>query len=503
MKLETLLSGIDITVLQSQDGWENVEITGVAKDSRVVQKGELFVCIKGFQEDGHEHLWEAYAKNVEVYVVEKRRNGCNILEFPKKAVILQVKDSREAYAVMSANFWKWPSESLRLIGITGTKGKTTVSFMIKTLLEQQGERVGIIGTLGIFDGEKWIPERNTTPDAFTIHKYFDKMKDKGCKFVIIEVSSQGMKHKRVHGLTFEIAVFTNLTKDHIGPGEHRSMAEYRYWKSRLFEQCEKGICNLDDLSSAYMFRRKRCKKYGYTRQKAWCPMRKLPLQNVLEAEKVEEIQEEKQLATRFWIEQEPFELNMPGLFNVENALAALLVMKCLSYDISTMKKSLSDFSVNGRIERINNKFNIACYIDYAHNGESLKKTLTALRAHCGGRLYLVFGCGGNRGKDRRKEMGKVAGTYADYVIITNDNPRYEDPMQIAKEIAEGVRKKEISCEILLDRKRAIEQAVELAEENDVIIIAGKGHENYQEIKGMRCPMDDHELLAEALNKRKE
>lgn len=501
MKLKLLLSGIETIILQKMEGWEEIEVTGVTKDSRNIQKGEVFVCIRGAKEDGHEYLWDAYTKKVGVFVVEECLQDKEFLEFPKDATIIQTKDTQEAYAVMAANFWGHPARGLTVIGITGTKGKTTTSMMVKTLLEQQKERVGIVGTFGIYDGEKWTSQENTTPDAFTIHQYFGKMKKNGCRYVIMEVSSQGIKQKRIYGIDFEIAVFTNLGTDHIGPGEHRSIEEYRYYKSQLFEQCRIGICNLDDLATSYMFRRKRCKKYGYSCQKELLPDYWFETSKVLQADKIEQSVKQGEPLTCFWVEGQAFHLNLPGMFNVENALAALQVMQCLSYDISTMQNGLAHVQINGRMERILNKKRIACYIDYAHNGLSLQKALEILRAYRPGRIFLIFGCGGNRAKARRTEMGRVAGRYADHVILTNDNPRDEEPEKIIGDIVDGMQREPEFYEIILDRRKAVERAVELACAGDMILIAGKGHETSQEIQGIQYTLDDHELLQTAWEKR--
>lgn len=501
MKLKALLSGIEYVVLQNSEQVEQADVLRIVQDSRCVMEGDLFVCIRGTRTDGHDFIWNVYEKKGKIFLVEKKVVKEKNLDFPDQAIVIQVRNTREAYALMAANYWGHPADEMTLIGITGTKGKTTVSIMVKTLLEAQDERVGVIGTLGIYDGEDWISTKNTTPDAFTIHEYFVKMKNKGCEYVVMEVSSQGIKQQRIFGLTFEAAVFTNLGEDHIGPGEHQSFEEYRYYKSRLFAQCKKGICNLDDLSASYMFRRRKCEKYGFTCQREVCYIKQMDSEQVLRAERIAYIWENGRPSTRFFVENERYVLHLPGLFNVYNALAALAVMRCLSYDICTMKKDISSVLINGRMELIPNDKNIACYIDYAHNGLSLRAALSTLRIYEPGRIILVFGCGGNRAKSRRLEMGQVAGELADHVIVTTDNPRYEAPHKIAEEIAEGMEKEQDFYEIILDRREAVVRAVEMAEEKDIVVIAGKGHEPYQEIEGVRYEMDDHELLKDALQKK--
>lgn len=514
MNLQSLLCGTDYVVLQENAPFERIEVENIVCDSKKAGHGCVFVCIRGAKHDGHDYIEEAWMRGTEVLIVEKTGRHGHLFDFPSGLTVFLVRDTREAYAQMAANYFGHPVEDLKVIGITGTKGKTSVAVMVQKMLENQGIRAGLIGTLGIFDGEEWIFTKNTTPDAFTIQEYFAKMKDKGCKYVVMEVSSQGMKQKRVYGIPFFIGVFTNLGEDHVGPGEHTSFNEYRYYKSRLFKVCRVGIGNLDDIQTGYMFRRTRCEKYGYT-----CQMEKKEAgiygdSHILCGENIQLLMEDGIPVTHFTVKGISVCLQQPGRFNVYNALAALSVMECLKLPLDCCVKTLETVFVNGRMERIFCKKNIACYIDYAHNGMSLRQVLQTLRLYNPSRIILVFGCGGGRAKIRRLEMGEAAGMYADKIILTNDNPRDEEPNKIIQDIQEGIGKakettKEATdgktqnqVEVIMDRPMAVAKAIQSARPGDIVLIAGKGHETYQEAGGRRYYMDDHELVRNAIACRK-
>lgn len=509
MNLQSLLCGMDYVVLQETDSYEKNEIKNITCNSKKVSRGDMFVCIDGTVHDGHDYMEEAWKRGAEVLVVEKIGKHGHLFDFPENLTVFLVRDTREAYAQMAANYFGHPAEFLKIIGITGTKGKTTVSVMIRQMLETQGIRTGLIGTLGIYDGEEWIFTKNTTPDAFTIQEYFVKMKDKGCEYVVMEVSSQGMKQKRVHGIPFLIGVFTNLGEDHVGPGEHATLSEYRYYKSRLFKGCQIGIGNLDDIQTGYMFRRTTCEKYGYTCQQWRKEVRMYEGTHILCGEHIQLLMDNGIPVTRFLVKGIPVCLQQPGSFNVYNALAALSVVECLKLPLDACAKTLEKVFINGRMERIPWGENIACYIDYAHNGMSLKRVLQTLHAYKPFRIIVVFGCGGGRAKTRRLEMGEAAGLFADEIILTNDNPREENPEKIIRDIIEGIKRaeekaadnEEKKMKVIMDRRMAVAEAIREARTGDVVLIAGKGHEKYQEIHGVRYYMDDHELVREAMWQR--
>lgn len=494
MKLQKLISGLQYAVIRTPQPIENVRISKIVYHSHDVVPGALFVCVKGSANDGHAYVETACRRGAVVVVVEKLVFNGKMLPFPEGVTVLLVKDTREALARMGAVYFEHPARHLKVIGVTGTKGKTTVTWMIYRMLKEAGRRVGLIGTIEHIVGEKRIPAGNTTPESFTIQEYFAKMVEAGCEYAVMEVSSQGIKQKRIEGIPFEVGVFTNFGEDHVGPGEHSCMGEYRYYKSLLFRQCRIGIGNLDDIQCSYMFRRTLCDKYGFTCQKNRKNKR------ILCAER---IRFEKGPATTFYVNGIKYVLGMPGMFNVYNALAALQTIQSLGLDIRTMKSVLAAMQVRGRMERIFMGENIACYIDYAHNAMSLQNVLSTLRCYQPERILLVFGCGGNRTKSRRLEMGETAGRLAHLTFLTSDNPRFEEPEQIIHDIEEGMKKTRGSYRIIMDRREAVRAAVEEAKCGDVVLIAGKGHEDYQEIRGVKFPMDDRELVAEAMNGKRE
>lgn len=495
MKLQKLIACLQYAVIQSMESAMEMEVLDVVYHSEKAAQGSLFVCLKGAVDDGHAHIEEACAKGAGFVMVEKMVFRGKMLHFPENVTVLLVKDTREALAYISAAWFQYPASRLKIIGVTGTKGKTTVTTMLHRILTGTGHKAGLIGTVANIAGEEEKSSGNTTPESFTIHEYFAKMVEAGCEYAVMEVSSQGIKQKRIEGITFEVCVFTNFGEDHIGPGEHASLGEYRYYKSLLFRQCKVGIGNLDDIQCQYMFRRTSCQKYGYT-----CHGRKEGASHILQAERIHFRMEENGPRTWFEIRDGLYCLEMPGMFNVYNALAAMQAAECLGIELCLAGKVLAKVQVRGRTERICMGKKIACYIDYAHNAMSLQNVLTMFKVYNPRRIILVFGCGGNRAKSRRTQMGEMAGRLADYTIITSDNPRFEKPEQIIEDIVEGMKETAGQYEVIPDRRMAVEKALEMAEEGDVVLIAGKGHETYQEIEGIRYPMDDRKLIQDAFNK---
>lgn len=469
----------------SLTGDENIEVTDIVNDSRKVGEGALFFCISGAAFDGHNFASEVVEKGAKVLVVEKE-----VGEFPG-VTIVKVKNTRYAMALISAAYYDHPAEKLKVIGITGTKGKTTTTYMVKSILENAGHKVGLIGTIEAIIGDKKIPANNTTPESLTIQKYFSEMLKAGCDTVVMEVSSQGLMLHRTAGFTFEIGIFTNLEPDHIGPNEHASFEEYMECKGMLFSQCRYGIANIDDEHFQGVMKHATCKleTFGFSEKAD------------LRAEQVELLKTPGYLGVKYktkGLTEMEVEIDIPGKFSVYNSLTAIAI--CLHFGVSkeNIVKALKEAKVKGRIEMVKVSDKFTLMIDYAHNAMSLESLLSTLKEYQPKRLVCLFGCGGNRSKLRRYEMGEVSGRLADLTIITSDNPRDEEPQAIIDDIKVGIGKTEGKYVEILDRKEAIAYAIHHGEEGDVIVLAGKGHEDYQEIKGKKYPMDERVLIQEIL-----
>lgn len=492
-RLAQLLEKIDYEVVK---GSLNTVVTDVAIDSRKVVPGSLFICISGYSVDGHSFAKEVVEKGASVLVIEK--------DIDLKAVdsvsavdttVIKVKDTRYAMAFISASFFGNPADKLKVIGITGTKGKTTTTYIIKSILENAGYKVGLVGTIETIIGDKHIPAKNTTPESFMLQSYFKEMLDAGIEIVVMEVASQGLKLHRTQGFTFELGIFTNLEPDHIGPNEHATFEEYIECKSRLFRQCRLGIVNADDNSLLKIIKNHTCEleTYGFNPEAD------------IHAENVKLIHKPGALGVAFDVKGDlnlSVEMPSPGKFSVYNALTALAVCRHFNVSEENIKKALSEVRVKGRIEMVNTPYPFTLIIDYAHNAMSLKSILTTLREYEPNRLICLFGCGGNRAKDRRFGMGEVSGEYADLSIITSDNPRDEDPKAIIEDIKVGINKTAGKYVEIVDRKDAIRYAINNGQKNDIIVLAGKGHEDYQEIRGVRYPMDERVLIKEILEELK-
>lgn len=483
-----LMKGLRYECIRGKD---TTEVTEVVTDSRKVTKGCLFICISGYQVDGHQFAAQAACQGAAVLVVEKEvtiPEDCDV-------TILRVEDTRYAMAFISAAYFGHPADRLKVIGITGTKGKTTTTYLIRSILEQSGYKVGLIGTIETIIGERHIPANNTTPESFLLQKYFYEMEQEGCEIVVMEVASQGLKLHRTQGFTFELGIFTNLEPDHIGPNEHADFEEYRYCKGLLFQQCRHGIVNRDDENLQELLKGHTCtiETYGFHPQAD------------LYAEDLKLVHKPGELGIDFLVKsrQEGFEefrveVPTPGRFSVYNALTAIAVCRHFQVSVPQIQEALLRVHVRGRIEMVPVSDAFTLLIDYAHNAMSLKSLLTTLREYEPGRLVCLFGCGGNRSKIRRYEMGEVSGTYADLTIITSDNPRDEKPQDIIEDIKTGIAGTNGDYVEICDRKEAIAYAIHHGQPGDIIVLAGKGHEDYQEIKGVKYPMDERNLIRDIL-----
>ncbi len=482
MRLTRLLERLEYEVRQGSD---ETEITELVNDSRKVTEGSVFVCISGAVSDGHEYAAEVAGKGAAALITEKD------VDVPDSVTVIRVEDTRYALALMSAAYFGYPAQKLKVIGITGTKGKTTTTYMVKSILEGVGHKVGLIGTIEAVIGDKSIPANNTTPESYTIHQYFAEMVKAGCDSVVMEVSSQGLMLHRTAGIQFEIGIFTNLGEDHIGPNEHKDFEDYKRCKGILFTQCRLGIANVDDRWYEDVFRNATCKveTFGFSEKAD------------LRATEIEHISKPGYLGVRYHVNglmDFDVEIDIPGDFSVYNSLTAIAVCRHFDVPPENIKKALKEAKVRGRIEMVKVSDEFTMMIDYAHNAMSLESLLHTLRDYHPERLVTIFGCGGNRSKTRRYEMGEVSGKMSDFTIITSDNPRFEEPQDIIDDIIIGMKKTDGEYIAVCDRKEAIRYAIGHGKPGDVIVLAGKGHETYQEIRGVKYDMDDRILIREVL-----
>jgi len=488
MKLNEILMGFEN--LKAKGDLEK-EIKGIENNSKEIQKGYMFVAIKGFTHDGHDFIEEAIKNGATVIVAEE---GFNIkkIDFPEDITVIVVKNTREFLAIASCNFYKNPSKKMKLIGVTGTKGKTTTTFMIKEILEKAGKNVGLIGTVEVsINGKKKKDSERTTPESLELQRLFAEMLEQGTEYVVMEVSSQSLKLHRVDGCEFDLVVFTNFSEDHISSKEHSSIQDYFESKLKLFSMCKTGFVNSDDLYGSKipeLFPNNAITKYGIDNP-ADLLAKDITITNSYVDFKVK-------LSDR----NERIKVGIPGRFSVYNSLAAICVCKKLGINEEIIKESLLNVKVPGRSEIIDNKLDLTIMVDYAHSPESVRNILQAVKSYTKGRVIFVFGCGGDRDKRKREIMGEISGKTADYTIVTSDNPRTEKPEDIISEIEKGIEKTKGKYEIIVDRRKAIEKAIKMANKSDIIVLAGKGHEVYQEINGKKYDFDERVIVKEITDK---
>ena len=482
MKLSRLLERMEYRLMA---GSTDTEITNLVYDSRKVVEGSVFVCISGSVRDAHDFIPDVAAKGAAAIIVEKE------VEPLPGITYIRTDNNRKALAYMAAAYFDYPAEKLKTIGITGTKGKTTTTYMVKSILDASGIPTGLIGTIETIIGDTHIPSANTTPESYVCQEYFRRMVDAGLKAVVMEVSSQALMLDRVAGFTFDLGVFTNLEPDHIGTNEHKDFADYMHCKSLLFQKCRKGLFNGDSehLEGILQGHTCRVETFGYTEK---CDLR---------AENVELKKDHGALGVKYHVAglmDFDIEVNVPGSFSVYNSLTAIAI--CREFGVSTevIRQAMRHVTVKGRIEIVPVTSRYTLMIDYAHNAMSLESLLTTLRAYEPGRLVCLFGCGGNRAKSRRYEMGEVSSRLADLTVVTSDNPRNEEPMDIIADILTGVKKAPGAYVTIPDRKEAIAWCMKNAQDGDIVVLAGKGHEDYQEIRGVKYHMDERELIAEII-----
>ena len=481
MKLCDILNGIRVL---SATVPMDLEISGIAYDSRQVEPGQLFVAVSGFAVDGHRFIPMALEKGAAVVLCEQIPDG--------EAPYIQVENTRLALALASANFFGNPAKKMKFIGVTGTNGKTTVTYLLKAVLEQTlGAKVGLVGTIQNMIGDQVIETERTTPESYELQKLFYEMAQAGCTHVVMEVSSHALVLDRVAGIHFDVGLFTNLTQDHLD--FHKTMEEYRKAKAMLFRMCDVGVFNLDDPASEKIMAEATCKQltYGQTHQAA------------LMAEQVQLHADRVEFLARYGTETSRARLGIPGGFTVYNALCVLGAALALGISLDDAVKALaSAHGVKGRVEVVPTPGTpYTVLIDYAHTPDSLENVLRSVRGFCKGRLISVFGCGGDRDNTKRPIMGQIGASLSDIAVITSDNPRTEDPNQIIRQILAGIPDTS-NCVVEENRRKAIRLAMAMAKQDDIIVLCGKGHETYQVLGTEKTHLDEREEVAQALQEQK-
>lgn len=474
MKLQELLK--DVAVLRCTAA-EDTEICEVRYDSRTVQPGDLFVAIRGYATDGHRYIDKALAQGAAAVVCE---------EAPEGAPAVVVENARRALAQIAANRFGHPADSMVMLGVTGTNGKTTTTYLVKHMLEAAGHKVGLIGTNQNLIGDEVIGTERTTPESYELHALFARMRDAGCTHVIMEVSSHSLVLDRVYGIRFAVGAFTNLTQDHLD--FHKTMEEYRRAKALLFAISDKGVINLDDPAAKAMLADAQCPCLTFSCEKDAADLTAKNLK--LHADGVEFVAATKGDLARV-------KLPIPGHFSAENALTALGIVLQLGMPLADAAKSLATATgVKGRVEVVPTDTDYTVLIDYAHSPDGVENVLRAVRGFAKGRVVALFGCGGDRDRTKRPKMGKIAADLADFCIVTSDNPRTEDPKAIIDDILEGMKGTKTPMQVIVDRPEAIHWALAHAQKNDVIVLMGKGHETYQEVNHVKHHMDEREIVAD-------
>ena len=478
MQLKEMLHQISYTVLQGSD---TIEIHAPVYDSRKVSKNDLFVCITGFQTDGHQYIPMAMEKGASAILVEH-----TVENIPENITVIQTENNRQALALLSANFYQHPANDMHMIGVTGTNGKTSITYLIRSVLVQAGKKTGVIGTIENRIGDRVIPTERTTPESLELQALLDTMRSEGVTDVMMEVSSHSLDLHRVDGIQYDIGIFTNLTQDHLD--YHKTMENYKIAKSLLFARSKTSIINLDDAAGEFMRSAAKENVLTYAIEQS----------ADLQATQIEIDAEGTKFVLLYQQKQYAVSLHTPGRFSVYNALAAIGACLTLGISIDMILNGISsNTGITGRFQTIRSKNGVQAVVDYAHTPDGLENVLKTAQEFVKGKIIAVFGCGGDRDKTKRPIMGKIAGQYAGYCIITSDNPRTEDPEQILSDVEVGIKDTNCPYEKQVDRRIAIQRAVALAQAGDVILIAGKGHETYQIFPDKTIHFDDVEEVRKA------
>lgn len=487
MKLKNLLTNIEIV---NQKGDLEVEITNLHSDSRKIKQGGLFVAINGFAKNGIDFIPSAIENGAIAVIVEP---DVDINSLNYNIPIISVSNTRKALAILSCNFYDNPSKKLKLIGVTGTKGKTTSTFMIKSILEHSGYNVGLIGSIAVYINEEKIEDTDrTTPESIEIQKHLANMVDKNVDIAIIEVSSQAMKLDRVYGCDFDVALFTNLSEDHISKNEHPNMEDYFNCKLNLLRLAKKIVINNDD-------------------EKVKTISQILPEKNILtfsiDNDSIFKANPEKITITDSYIDfevpingkPEQIEASIPGKFSIYNALGAIAVSSAFNVSSDNIKSALKDLKVLGRSELVPNKLGLTIMIDYAHTPSSLESILTAVKSYAKGKIICAWGVGGDRDKAKRPVMGEISGRLADFTVLMSDQVRTEDPLQILKDIEKGIIPTGKPYKIVVDRTEGIKYAISIAQKGDIIVIPGLGHDLYLEKNGVKYPYNERIVISQIID----
>lgn len=470
MKLSKVLNNTNIIINN------DIEISGISIDSKTIKENELFVAIKGYIRDGHDYIKEALNNGASVIIVDEDRYE----EFKDLGYVLKTKNTREICSIIACNYYNNPSKSFTLIGITGTKGKTSTAYMIRNILMNSGKRVGMISTVASYINDIKISDNDrTTPEPFLLQKTFDLMRKEKCEYVVMEVSSQSLKLGRVDHSYFDIGLFLNLSDEHVSKNEHESKEDYFLCKAKLFDLVKTGFVNIDDEYGKRIVKEKDCNFITVSMSE----ITDLSISNRYTSFKTN-------------INNDIWDINVPilGKFNALNALFSIKVCNYLGIDKNSIIKGLKESIIPGRSELVPNKLGLTIMIDYAHNTKSLESILIGLKSISKGKVITVFGCAGNRDNSKRKEMGRLSGILSDYTIITSDNPGTEDPNKICQEIETGIKEITNNYEIVIDREKAIKKAIKIANKDDIILLAGKGHENYQIIGDKKVPFSEKDII---------
>jgi len=485
MKLKRLIKDIEPVKIK---GKVNIDIKKIVYDSREAVSDSLFICIEGFETDGHQYLDDAHQRGAAAVVIEKEPD-----KYIENLTYIQVQDSRETMAALGAVFHHYPQKDMEMIGVTGTNGKTTTTYLIKSIIEAAGYKTGLIGTIDVIIGNNKISAERTTPESLDIYHYLSKMRKQGIKYVVMEVSSHALDLKRVEGIEFSVAVFTNLTQDHLD--YHHSLQQYIEAKSKLFKKIKKNkfaVVNIDDPYSEQILKvvTENVITYGITNNAD------------LKAENIKLHLQGLDFEIK-GIDVKNITLQITGKFNVLNTLAAIGTAEAFDFDEQVIKQGLENFAgVPGRFQLIKEGQDFAVVVDYAHTPDGMENVLKDVKNFVEGNIISVFGCGGDRDRGKRPLMGEIGVKLSDYCILTSDNPRSEDPDIILKQIEEGIKESGIDTpyEVISDREKAIYRGINKAGKKDMVIIFGKGHETNQIFKDKSIEFDDREVARKALKK---